>query len=164
MNGTENSSPRSYQTNSSTNSSPECQNQQIPIYSVWEIVGIVSASTLTSLLTVGANTLVIIAFITNKQLRTINNYLIINLAVADFIVGLVSMNFYTAYIVMQGWSFGPHVCDAWLTLDYVASNTSGTVPTLIFSIEKGKYKLNFAPSDEFADHLHRPLPVGHVSS
>ena len=51
-----------------------------------------------SLLTVGANTLVIIAFITNKQLRTINNYLIINLAVADFIVGLVSMNFYTAYI------------------------------------------------------------------
>jgi histamine receptor H3 len=50
------------------------------------------------LLTVGANTLVIIAFITNKQLRTINNYLIINLAVADFIVGLVSMNFYTAYI------------------------------------------------------------------
>jgi len=62
---------------------------------------------LSSLLTVGANTLVIIAFITNKQLRTINNYLIINLAVADFIVGLVSMNFYTAYIgEFQIWNFG----------------------------------------------------------
>ena len=51
-----------------------------------------------SLLTVGANILVILAFFLNRQLRTINNYLIINLAVADFIVGLVSMNFYTAYI------------------------------------------------------------------
>jgi hypothetical protein len=29
---------------------------------------------------------------------------------------------------MQVWSFGPYVCDAWLTLDYVASNTSGIVP------------------------------------
>ena len=51
-----------------------------------------------SLLTVGANILVILAFFLNRQLRTINNYLIINLAVADFTVGLVSMNFYTAYI------------------------------------------------------------------
>jgi len=32
------------------------------------------------------------------------------------------------FLVMQGWSFGPYVCDAWLTLDYVASNTSGIVP------------------------------------
>ena len=42
--------------------------------------------------------LVIIAFVINPQLRTINNYLIINLAFADLVVGLVSMNFYTAYI------------------------------------------------------------------
>ena len=51
-----------------------------------------------SLLTVSANILVIMAFALNRQLRTINNYLIINLAVADLLVGLISMNFYTAYI------------------------------------------------------------------
>ena len=64
---------------------------------------------------------------------------------------------------MQGWAFGPHVCDAWLTLDYVASNTSGNVQTLIFFTTKRKNLLNFVLSHELADHMHRPLPVGHVS-
>ena len=107
-----------------------------------------------SLLTVTANILVIIAFVINPQLRTINNYLIINLAFADLVVGLVSMNFYTAYIgrihepswrpwiwisVMRGWDFGPVLCDAWLTLDYVASNTS-VMNLLIISIGKVQRK------------------------
>ena len=51
-----------------------------------------------SFLTVASNILVIMAFVMNRQLRTINNYLIINLAFADLAVGLISMNFYTAYI------------------------------------------------------------------
>merc|ERR1712110_105926 len=104
-------------------------------YQTWEIILIVTASSLTSLLTVGANILVILAFFLNRQLRTINNYLIINLAVSDFIVGLVSMNFYTAYIIMRGWYFGKFLCDAWLTLDYVASNTS-VMNLLIICIDR----------------------------
>lgn len=69
------------------------------------------------MLTVTANILVIIAFIINPQLRTINNYLIINLAFADLVVGLVSMNFYTAYIGRKfpeilGFEF--HLSYAWL--------------------------------------------------
>ncbi|CBY12485.1 unnamed protein product [Oikopleura dioica] len=114
------------------------QNSSLQRYygAVWFI------SNLSSLLTVGANTLVIIAFITNKQLRTINNYLIINLAVADFIVGLVSMNFYTAYIVMQGWF-------VWTVRLRCMAYTR---------LRCFKYV-----SDELVDYLHRPLLVGHVS-
>ena len=86
------------------------------------LIGVSSVSA--SLFTVLGNALVIIAFIVNRQLRTINNYLIINLAIADFFVGLISMNFFAVYTIQGGWYLGPVLCDFWLTLDYVASNTS----------------------------------------
>lgn len=40
---------------------------------------------------------------------------------------------------MRGWDFGPVLCDAWLTLDYVASNTS-VMNLLIISIGKVERK------------------------
>ena len=41
---------------------------------------------------------------------------------------------------MRGWAFGPVLCDAWLTLDYVASNTS-VMNLLIISIGKVERKI-----------------------
>ena len=41
--------------------------------------------------------------------------------------------------MMRGWDFGPVLCDAWLTLDYVASNTS-VMNLLIISIGKVERK------------------------
>ena len=43
----------------------------------------------------------------NRNLRTINNYLILNLAIADLIIGVYSMNVYTVYVI-QGLSW-PHL-------------------------------------------------------
>lgn len=77
-----------------------------------------------SLLTVIGNLIIIKSFVSNPKLRTMNNLYIINLAIADIIIGLVSMNFFTVYLVSNSWIFGPTICDAWLTIDYVASNTS----------------------------------------
>ena len=93
-------------------------------FSLLEILLIGISSVSASLFTVLGNALVIIAFIVNRQLRTINNYLIINLAIADFFVGLISMNFFAVYTIQGGWFLGAVLCDFWLTLDYVASNTS----------------------------------------
>jgi hypothetical protein len=66
----------------------------------------------TSFVTVMGNVVVLHTFIFNKKLRTMNNLYIMNLAIADFLIGLVSMNFFTIYLVYGEWIFGPIVCDS----------------------------------------------------
>ena len=56
-----------------------------------------------SLFTVAGNILVMIAFAKERKLRRWNNYFLINLAVADTLVGAISMPFYTIYL-LEGWS------------------------------------------------------------
>ena len=48
--------------------------------------------------TAAGNILVIASFYFYRNLRTINNYLILNLAIADLIIGVYSMNVYTVYV------------------------------------------------------------------
>ncbi|XP_073677051.1 muscarinic acetylcholine receptor M1 [Garra rufa] len=77
-----------------------------------------------SIITIIGNVLVMISFRLNPLLRTVSNYFLLSLAVADLILGAVSMNLYTTYILMGQWSLGNLACDMWLALDYVASNAS----------------------------------------
>lgn len=87
------------------------------------IICIVSG--LVSLITVLGNVLVAVSFAIDKDLRkNAYNYLLLSLAAADFMVGLVSMNLFTTFIVTQKWTLGSIVCDLWLAIDYVASNAS----------------------------------------
>merc|ERR1711935_82827 len=93
-------------------------------YSVPSTITIVLLSLCASMITAAGNILVIASFYFYRNLRTINNYLILNLAIADLVIGLYSMNVYTMYIVQGGWYFGWLSCDIWLAVDYVASNAS----------------------------------------
>ncbi|XP_016429364.1 muscarinic acetylcholine receptor M1-like [Sinocyclocheilus rhinocerous] len=77
-----------------------------------------------SIITIIGNVLVMISFRVNPLLRTVSNYFLLSLAVADFILGAVSMNLYTTYILIGQWTLGNLACDVWLALDYVASNAS----------------------------------------
>lgn len=77
-----------------------------------------------SFLTVAGNVMVMVSFKINKQLQTISNYFLFSLAVADLSIGLISMPLFTMYTVLGYWPLGPHVCDLWLALDYLASNAS----------------------------------------
>ncbi|XP_039249367.2 muscarinic acetylcholine receptor M2-like [Styela clava] len=88
------------------------------------IVAACAAAGLCSLLTVFGNFFVILAFITNRSLRNFSNYLILNLAISDIIIGMFSMNIYIAYNVNSTWTLGKGMCNAWLAVDYVVSNTS----------------------------------------
>lgn len=97
---------------------------QKTLSSLAAIVAISLAAGLCSLLTVSGNFFVILAFITNRSLRNFSNYLILNLAISDLIIGLFSMNIYVVYNVTGIWTMGKGMCNAWLTVDYVVSNTS----------------------------------------
>ncbi len=79
--------------------------------------------------------MVMISFKMDKQLQTISNYFLFSLAVADTIIGSISMPLFTLYILQQSWTLGRTVCDAWLSVDYLASNAS-VLNLLIISFDR----------------------------
>ncbi|XP_064173642.1 muscarinic acetylcholine receptor M3-like [Anguilla rostrata] len=104
-------------------------------HTVWQAVLIGVFSCLLSLVTIVGNILVLVAFKVNKQLKTVNNYFLLSLAFADLIIGVISMNLYTAYIIMDQWAMGAWACDLWLAIDYVASNAS-VMNLLVISFDR----------------------------
>jgi len=86
------------------------------------VVGILIS--LLSVSTIFGSVLVIAAFIKNKCLHKINNYFVLSLALADLIVGFVSMPCYGLYSFLGYWPFGHLACDLWLFLDYGICFTS----------------------------------------
>ncbi|XP_038144313.1 muscarinic acetylcholine receptor M5b [Cyprinodon tularosa] len=104
-------------------------------HSLWEVITIASVSAIVSLITIVGNVLVMLSFKVNSQLKTVNNYYLLSLAFADLIIGVLSMNLYTTYILMGYWSLGNIACDLWLAVDYVASNAS-VMNLLVISFDR----------------------------
>ena len=101
---------------------------------LWKTILVIVATSL-SLVTVIGNIMVMVSFKIDKQLQTISNYFLFSLAVADFAIGLFSMPLFTVYTVLGYWPLGPHICDTWLALDYLASNAS-VLNLLIISFDR----------------------------
>ncbi|XP_067901378.1 muscarinic acetylcholine receptor M3-like [Heterodontus francisci] len=104
-------------------------------HTVWQVVLISFFTGILSLVTIIGNILVMVAFKVNKQLKTVNNYFLLSLAFADVIIGVISMNLYTTYIIMDRWALGNVACDLWLAIDYVASNAS-VMNLLVISFDR----------------------------
>ena len=77
-----------------------------------------------SFLTIVGNIMVMVSFKIDKQLQTISNYFLFSLALADLIIGAFSVPLFAVQFIMQRWPFSRHLCDAWLAIDYLASNAS----------------------------------------
>ncbi|XP_022079422.1 tachykinin-like peptides receptor 99D [Acanthaster planci] len=72
---------------------------------IWSVV--VSAVMITA---AGGNLIVIWIVATNPRMRTVTNYFLLNLAVADALIATLSMPFLFSYIVTQNWVMGPFMC------------------------------------------------------
>ncbi|ESO92551.1 hypothetical protein LOTGIDRAFT_190505, partial [Lottia gigantea] len=92
-------------------------------------------STLLAVLTTGGNLLVLLAFATDSTIRKFGDYFILNLAVADFIIGCLCIPPYIPYLLTGEWSIGRFFCKFWLVLDYVAPATS-TLAVCVISIDR----------------------------
>ncbi|KPI95886.1 Muscarinic acetylcholine receptor DM1 [Papilio xuthus] len=104
-------------------------------YSLAQTIVIAIVGSVLSVLTVVGNSMVMISIKIDKQLQTISNYFLFSLAVADFAVGLISMPLFTMFTIFGYWPLGPHICDTWLALDYLASNAS-VLNLLIISFDR----------------------------
>ncbi|XP_019405354.1 PREDICTED: muscarinic acetylcholine receptor M3 [Crocodylus porosus] len=104
-------------------------------HTVLQVVLIAFLTGILALVTIIGNILVIAAFKVNKQLKTVNNYFLLSLACADLIIGVISMNLSTTYIIMDQWTLGNWACDLWLSIDYVASNAS-VMNLLVISFDR----------------------------
>ncbi|XP_067619831.1 octopamine receptor Oamb isoform X2 [Eurosta solidaginis] len=69
------------------------------------------------LLVISGNSLVIAAVFCSNKLRSVTNYFIVNLAVADLLVGLAVLPFSATWEVFKVWIFGDIWCRIWLAVD-----------------------------------------------
>ncbi|TMW46421.1 hypothetical protein DOY81_008499 [Sarcophaga bullata] len=80
--------------------------------------------TILMIIIIVGNMLVIIAILTEKSLKNIQNWFIASLAVADFFLGLIIMPFSLANELMGYWIFGSWWCDIHSAMDVLLCTAS----------------------------------------
>jgi len=70
------------------------------------------------------NLLVIVAVVTDRNLRRTGNYFIVSLALADALVAAAVMTFAIANDVTGRWLFGVRTCLVWMSADVMCSTAS----------------------------------------
>ena len=77
-----------------------------------------------SLFTVSGNLLTIIAYLKNKKLQNSSNFLLVSLAFADMLIGLIPLNVYGIQSALQYWPFGDIFCNISLSIELLCCQSS----------------------------------------
>jgi hypothetical protein len=101
-----------------------CTSTIVSSGALYKTIFVIISGTILTLLTTLGNLLVLISFRINKQLRTVTNYFLLSLAIADFTIGCFSMPIFFAFLEKDRWPFDSFLCDVWLSVDYTMSNAS----------------------------------------
>ncbi|KAK2882264.1 alpha-1A adrenergic receptor-like [Channa argus] len=81
------------------------------------------------------NILVILSVVCNRHLRTPTNYFIINLAIADLLLGTTVLPVSATQEVLNSWVFGRIFCDIWAALDVLCC-TASIMSLCVISIDR----------------------------
>ena len=79
--------------------------------------------------------IVFVVFYKNRKLQTANNFYMIALAMADFLLSLVSMPVWTMFSTLQYWPTSQLLCDIWIVLDHILTFVSIHIVVFI-SVER----------------------------
>lgn len=96
-------------------------------------VGMILASFI--LFAIVGNILVILAVVCNRHLRTPTNYFIINLAIADLLLGTTVLPVSATLEVLDSWVFGRIFCDIWAAVDVLCC-TASIMSLCVISIDR----------------------------
>ena len=91
--------------------------------SSWMIVTSIALGTINLVVLIG-NSLVVVAVIKYRKLRTITNVYIVSLACADMMLGILVLPFSASYDVLHFWPFGESFCSIWLAVDVLLCTAS----------------------------------------
>ena len=91
--------------------------------SSWMIATSIALGTINVVVLIG-NSLVVVAVIKYRKLRTITNVYIVSLACADMMLGILVLPFSASYDVLHFWPFGESFCSIWLAVDVLLCTAS----------------------------------------
>ena len=94
------------------------------LYTTVEVAAITTIITAAMMVVVVGNMLVIVAIATEKSLKSLTNWFIASLAVADLLLGLLIMPFSLANLLMGYWVFGDLWCELHAAIDVLLSTAS----------------------------------------
>ena len=98
------------------------------------VLGAVFMSLLSLIIVVG-NGLIMVSVTVVKQLRQPGNYLIVSLALSDFLVGFIVLPLTIVYDVAGEWVFGTMMCDIHVSFDVICC-TASIINICMISIDR----------------------------